>query len=382
MVTKETIEESLEIDEEAIEEKKDTPPLIVIHGAASTKVGFGGETFPRFVYPLQSNNFADRIQQFPIEGSEPTNEDLLIAYWDAILNKLKVDLINTPVLLSLPTANIAECPFRDKAQDYFITELGASKVAVISDPFLSLVGYMPQLKQLTAIIVDIGFSQIRIVPIYNAAILEDHIAQISFGGYFLTAQLGKWLQKQGYEGPPDALFIRDIKENFCEVRSLNAKKEDDQLSFFTYTFNKRDYILGAERWKLPELFFHKGFFSKKVDQCPRSEFEGEKFPLNEITLSNAINFVIKSLDYRIHETLFGNICLTGGGSKFVGLKERLMEELVKQNPKFKDKIKIHKVQNTDLIPFIGASKLSKLNSFQSYWRNEEDYTSGLYDLFL
>ena len=50
MVTKETVEESLEIDEEAIEEKKDTPPLIVIHGAASTKVGFGGETFPRFVY--------------------------------------------------------------------------------------------------------------------------------------------------------------------------------------------------------------------------------------------------------------------------------------------------------------------------------------------
>ncbi|MHA1125317.1 MAG: hypothetical protein ACTSO7_05560 [Candidatus Heimdallarchaeota archaeon] len=382
MVTKETTDKTSESDEEIIEVKKDLPPLIVVHGAASTKVGFGGETFPRFVYPLQSNNMGERIRRFPIESSEPTNEDLLVAYWQAIINKLKVDLTDTPILLSLPTANLTECPFRDIAQDYFITELGASKVAVVSDPFLSLVGYLPQTKQLTALIVDIGFSQIRIVPIYNAAILEDHIAQISFGGYFLTAQLGKWLHQQGYEGPADALFIRDIKENFCEVKSLNAKKSNDKLSFFTYSFNKRDYVLGAERWKLPELFFHKGFFSKKVVQCPRSEFDGAKFPLNEITLSNAINFVINSLNYRIRDTLFQNICLTGGGSKFPGLKERLLEELNMQNPNRKGNIVIHKVENTDLIPFIGASKLSKLESFQSYWRDEEDYTSGLYDLFL
>ncbi|MHA1441302.1 MAG: hypothetical protein ACTSPK_05455 [Candidatus Heimdallarchaeota archaeon] len=382
MVTKETIAETSEIEEETVEDKKDVPPLIVVHGAASTKVGFGGELFPRFVYPLQSNNMGERIKRFPIEGSEPTNEDLLVAYWQAIINKLKVDLTDTPILLSLPTANIAECPFRDKAQDYFITELGASKVAVISDPFLSLVGYLPQVKQLTALIVDIGFSQIRIVPIYNAAILEDHVAQISFGGYFLTAQLGKWLQQQGYEGPADALFVRDIKENFCEVKSLSAKKVNDQLSFFTYSFNKQDFVLGAERWKLPELFFHKGFFSKKVEQCPRSEFEGSRFPLNELTLTNAINFVIQSLDHKLQETLFQNICLTGGGSKFIGLKERLMEELLKSNPRLKGNIKIHKVENTDLIPFVGASKLSKLESFQNYWRNEEDYASGLYDLFL
>ena len=265
MVTKETIAETSEIEEETIEEKKDVPPLIVVHGAASTKVGFGGELFPRFVYPLQSNNMGERIRRFPIEGSEPTNEDLLVAYWQAIINKLKIDLTDTPVLLSLPTANVAECPFRDKAQDYFITELGASKVAVISDPFLSLVGYLPQVKQLTALIVDIGFSQIRIVPIYNAAILEDHVAQISFGGYFLTAQLGKWLQQQGYEGPADALFVRDIKENFCEVKSLSAKKVNDQLSFFTYSFNKQDFVLGAERWKLPELFFHKSCKNGKAE---------------------------------------------------------------------------------------------------------------------
>ncbi|MHA1243811.1 MAG: hypothetical protein ACTSP7_04460 [Candidatus Heimdallarchaeota archaeon] len=59
-----------------------------------------------------------------------------------------------------------------------------------------------------------------------------------------------------------------------------------------------------------------------------------------------------------------------------------MEELLKSNPRLKGNIKIHKVENTDLIPFVGASKLSKLESFQNYWRNEEDYTSGLYDLFL
>ena len=358
------------------------PPVLIIHGASSTKIGFGGERYPRFVYPMQSNDLSQRIRKFPIDGSNITDKELLIAYWEAIFKKLKIDITNNRVLLSLPTANLMKCPFGDFVQDYFIQEFNASEIAIISDPFLALIGYVSYLKELTGLIVDIGFSQIRIVPIFKSAILENHIAQFSFGGYFFTQQLGLWLQKQGYDGPVDALFIRDIKEKFCEVRGFKQAPVEQDKSFFNHTFGKYDFILGSERWKLPELLFYKGFFASKVDFCPRSEFEGEKFNMKEITLSKAIGFVIRSLYSNLQKDMFNNIFLTGGGAKFIGLQERISDELKHLYPEYSKNIRVLKEENTDLIPFKGASKLSILNSFQDYWRTLEDYESGVYRVFL
>ncbi|MFW9924580.1 MAG: hypothetical protein ACFFDW_14965 [Candidatus Thorarchaeota archaeon] len=120
-------------------------PVIIIHGAASTKVGFGGEKFPRFVIPNQSTILSERIKRFPLEGSRPLSEEWIKAFWDGIIAKLKVNLSERKVLLSLPTAHLANCPFRELAQEYFYNDLQAYKIAVVSDPFLSLVNYIPNI---------------------------------------------------------------------------------------------------------------------------------------------------------------------------------------------------------------------------------------------
>ena len=356
-------------------------PVIIVHGAASTKIGFGGELFPREVIPIQSTLLSEKIRRFPLEGSKPTNVDLLKAYWDAIVSKLKVDLSQRKVLLSLPTANLTNSPFRELAIDYFYNNLNAYKIGIVSDPFLSMVGYMPQIKSLTGLIVDIGFSQIRIVPIYQAAILEDHIAQISFGGFALTLTLGSWLQNKGFDGPINSLFLRDIKENFCFVKpfkhSISKTKEDE----INYSIDNYNFQIDSERWKLPELLFFKDFFSKKLEYCPRSDFNGDRYNLKEATLPRIIGFVIKSLNQKLWKPMVENICLTGGGAKFLGLRERLQGELEYLFSEFKN-IKVRTISNTDIIPFIGASKLSELPSFQQYWRTYEDYNEGLFDLFL
>lgn len=357
-------------------------PVIIVHGAASTKVGLGGELYPRFVLPTQSTLLSEKIRSFPLEGSKPTNEELLKAYWEAIITKLDVDLSNRKVLVSLPTANLTECPFRELVLDHFYNELNAYKIGVVSDPFLSLVGYVPQIKTLTALIVDIGFSQIRIVPIFQAAILEDHIAQFSFGGFNLTLTLGTWLQNKGFEGPINSLFLRDIKENFCSVKPFKQTVIDKKEEELTYTIDKYNFQLGSERWKLPELLFFKDYFSKKVEICPRSEFNGNRYQFSDLTLPRAIGFVIKSLHNKLWSSMIGNICLTGGGAKFEGLYQRLKDELQFIFPEFSKQIKIRTIPNTDLTPFIGASKLSELPSFQKYWRTIEDCEEGIYDLFL
>lgn len=363
-------------------QESDKPPLLIIHGASSTKIGFGGEKFPRFVYPDQSTDLSTRIRHFPIKGSEPLNEELLQAYWQSSFKKLNLKPENSKVLISLPTAKLTECPFRDMVQDYFFNQLAVKELSFVSDPFLAMIGFLPKLKKLNAIIVDIGFSQIRIVPILEAAILEDHVAQISFGGFDLTLQLGTWLKNLGYEGPIDALFIRDIKENYCFVRPYNEIIKEQEENIIRYCFDKYEFRLGAERWKLPELFFYKQYFSPKVVSCPRSDYEGNKYDLEENTLSKAISFVIMSLNRAYWEELANNICLVGGGVRFEGLKERITTELMEHLPECKNDIRLLTMQNSDLISFNGASKLSTLKTFQSYWRTKEDYDSGEYDLFL
>ncbi|MGC9779434.1 MAG: hypothetical protein HZR80_09355 [Candidatus Heimdallarchaeota archaeon] len=360
----------------------DLTPVLIIHGASSTKIGICGEKYPRLVFPEQLVDLRTRIRRFPLDGSTPTNEELLKAYWQVSVKKLKINPVHNPILLSLPTAELTECPFRDLVQDYFYDEFLAEKLAVVSDPFLSLVAFVPQIRKLTALIVDIGFSQIRIVPIYQTAILWEHVAQISFGGFELTLQLGTWLQKQGYEGSIDAMFVRDIKENYCYVRNHNQKIADSEDKTISYSIGKDVFKLGSERWKLPELFFFKKFFSEKVESCPRSDFEGNKYDMNEVTLSQAIVYVIKSLNTKLWDEMCGNICLTGGGTKFIGLKKRIEDELKSSMPNQKDSICIHSSQNSDLMPFIGASKLCCLEAFQNYWRSKEDFEIGEYDLFL
>ncbi|MBK5114075.1 MAG: hypothetical protein KGD59_05140 [Candidatus Heimdallarchaeota archaeon] len=364
------------------EEELDLTPALIIHGASSTKIGFCGEKYPRFVFPEQSTDLNVRIRRFPIDGSQTTNEELIKAYWLASVKKLKIDPVRNPILISLPTAELTNSPFRDLVLEYFHKELLAEKVTVFSDPFLSLVAYLPIMKKFTAIIVDIGFSQIRIVPIYQAAILEEHIAQVSFGGLELTLQLGSWLQKQGFEGPIDSMFIRDIKENHCFVKSYKQNMKETDERPITYYIDKYTFSLGSERWKLPELFFFKKFFSEKVTKSPRSDCEGNKYNMKEINLSQAIANVIKSLNIRLWDEFSNNICLTGGGAKFLGLKKRLEEELAILLPECKNSIRILSTAQTDLMPYVGASKLAMLDSIDDYWQTTEDYEIGEYEIFL
>ncbi|NHJ46905.1 MAG: hypothetical protein FK733_03875 [Asgard group archaeon] len=373
---------SEEIIEEEPYDPQEEPPAIIAHGASSTKIGLGGEKFPRYVYPEQSSDLAARIRRFPIDGDKITNEELLRAYWDAGIKQLNLKHNEKALLISLPTADLTICPFRDNAQEYFYNQIENSKIIVVSDPFLSLVGFLPQTRKLTGIIVDIGLSQIRIVPFFEAAIIEESITQVSFGGFELTLQLGTWLQKMGYNGPIDALFVRDIKENYCYVRGKDQVVEETTDNIISYHLGQKSFVLSSERWKLPELLFFKKFFTQKVITTPRSDSEGNKFDLNNLSLSIAIANAIKSMNFRLWPTLCQNICLTGGGAKFPGLKGRLLEELTTLLPDYKKSLKIHTVPEPALMPYIGASKLVMLNSFQKYWRDQEEFTTGEYQLFL
>ena len=104
--------------------------------------------------------------------------------------------------------------------------------------------------------------------------------------------------------------------------------------------------------------------------------------MKEINLSQAIAYVIKSLNIRLWNEFSSNICLTGGGAKFLGLKKRLEDELKILLPECKDSIRILTNTQTDLMPYVGASKLAMLESISDYWQTAEDFDLGEYEIFL
>lgn len=359
---------------------KNDSPVIIIHGAGATKIGYCGEKFPRFVIPEQSINLQEEIKQFPLYDSEILNLDELHNSWQIILEKLQVDLLNQPILLSLPSPKITENPLTQHIREFFFEELQASRLAIVTDAFLSLIGYLPILKQLTGIIVDFGFSQIRVAPIHQGAVIEEHVAQIACGGLSLTKQLGKWLEEQGYQGPLNSLLLREIKENFCFVRPFGKKIIEEEEESFNYTFEGQKFTLTDERWKLAELLFYKKFFAEKVLMSPRMESTGTKIPKKEFTLARIIGTVIRSLPNSLWDDLFTNICLSGGGANFDGMVKRLEEELKHLYPK--QKIQTLYGTYPALKSFLGASKLTQIPAFQNYWMTKKSYEEGNYNLFI
>jgi actin-related protein len=362
--------------------QRNHPPLLIIHGTANTKIGFGDEKYPRFVIPEQPLDLTERIHQFPLNKNGDYNKEKLTAFWEKILRKASIDVREQSILLSHPSYQLYDKDFRSLVMEYFFEQEGVEKIAIVSDPFLSLVGNISTVNSLSSIIVDLGFSGTRIVPINQGSILKDHVADFKFGGYHLTVQLSKWLKEQGYSGRKDALFIRELKENFCYVRPFGEKIEIDDEDYIYYNIDDYQFKLGAELWKIPELFFFKDILLNKMVSCPRSTSEGKDYPISEITLTKAIGFVIQSLNPILWAEMFKSICITGGGAMFQGFFKRLQAELQRSYPQYKEKIKLHSLSPTNLSSFYGASKLSMLESFSSYWTTREDYEEGLSDIFL
>jgi len=66
----------------------------------------------------------------------------------------------------------------------------------------------------------------------------------------------------------------------------------------------------------------------------------------------------------------------------LGLKKRLGDELAILLPECGNNIRILSTAQTDLMPYVGASKLAKLDSIDDYWQTNEDFGIGEYEIFL
>ena len=296
--------------------------------------------------------------EYPIQQCIIKDWDNMEKIWNyGIFNQLRANPLKNPILL-------IDSPFysnkdREKIVKIMFDKFNAQKLYIANDALLSLYAS----NRTTGIVLDIGYSVIRAIPIHNGRILHHAIKKLDFGGLDLTEQMKKKIEEKGYINK-DIDIINNIKEKKCyvatnyeneimfnELNKLNEINESNELP-------TGDIItLNAEYFAVPEILFKPSLIGL--------ECQG----IHEIIQESFMN-----CDVNIQKELFTNIVLSGGSSLFNGLENRLTIEL--RNLTKLDDIKViaPSKKQTNLSWFGGYMLTFEINN-ENMWITREEYNN-------
>jgi actin len=350
-------------------------------GEFSSKIGYASENEPRntfytLVGEPKYNNIEMEYQKQYYVGNE-------------VASSIGLYKIHHPIKIG----RIDDWGFFEKILDYvfYMLRIEPSSVNVLYayHPLLSteekrrlfelffdkyqVMGFYPILDSLltmysggfqTGLVIEMGASSTRIVPIYQGYILSHAIEVIQIGGTILDSFMFDQLQNAGFS--TDSSVRREIgrvlKERSCFV-SLDYNEDISHVKKKEYRLPDGDMIeLGVERFKVPELLFKPGLFN-----------------LEEKALHTAILDVISKCDVDTRSELLENIFLSGGSSVIPQLEIRLQNELeigLEQRGFSMRTPRIIAPKQRFFSCWIGGSILSNLPGFQNSWVKRPQYYKG------
>jgi actin-related protein len=174
----------------------------------------------------------------------------------------------------------------------------------------------------TGMVVDIGHTVSMITPIYQGFLLREHVVDTVTGSLYVTAALRRLLEDMARSSAnysdyakiaTDPKAIEYIKQNFCQVRPNPKDKKTPRE--WQYRRKGLKVSLGTVTWSAPEVLFDPSLIG-----------------IGDMGLIDAVVESIEQTDMTIRRELSNDIVLTGGGSLFLGLRERFEYELKRRLP--------------------------------------------------
>ena len=268
----------------------------------------------------------------------------------------------------------------------------------------------------TALVVDVGASQVSAIPVVDGFVLRKGIHTQPNGGdavsrallWGLTHEMGEknksgWLadslvpqflvkSKQPVDpGMPAQATLRDdrlqatapsfrmyktmellndFKEAVCQV--LEAPWDESQAAarptkMYEFPDGTND-AFGPLRFKAPEAILTPSLYADKTDVLPARD------NLTYMGLTDLILQATKAVDVDARASMFSNIVCVGGGTLLPGFMDRLSYELSVAAPS--QRIRIHSPGNyTERrhSTWLGGSILASLGTFHQLWISKQEY---------
>ncbi|MHA1412591.1 MAG: actin, cytoplasmic 2 [Promethearchaeota archaeon] len=296
---------------------------------------------------------------YPIEKGRIIDWTSFEKILDYIFYNLRVD----PTLVNVLFAIHPLFPEGDlnKLFEVFLEQYQCNAFYPVLDSMLTLYSGGFQ----TGLVVEIGDSITRIVPIYESYKLDHAIRILDIGGRTLTRYMEKIMGEIGFstESSIQRELVRVLKEKACFV-SLDYKADLKRSEQYAKTYSLPDgstIVLSKERFQVPELLFN------------------PTLDLEEDPIQKAIIDVIEACDIDIRPKLLSNIFLSGGSSMYPNIKSRLYQELEFELARRKKKsmpIKIIAPRERVFSVWVGGSILAMIPEFANNWITREQYVQN------
>ena len=411
---------------EAILSKPDfvsNPQIIILDiGECLTKVGFGGEKEPRFIFDsilyYDENNksfiqksdyletkrtiksqveiFDEAGSNFNLEAGEcflnhvfealevnPENKSIVIlekSYKNNYVEYLygRKDVINNTTLSEEIREKLREKKRieyvnydkyvnfpRRKITTLLFDSFKIARIYFSNGELLSLYTN----KVVTGLVVNIGAKTTRIIPVFEGFIVTHAISVRDVGTEQVLDSIKESLDinqivsdKSNHLQYLANKRIRLASEEFCYISlDLSSEKErsldDGKLQKHINLFNDKYVVFDQLRFLATESLF-------KKEELSTTRKKG--------TLAEAIIETVQKCDIDLVTPLFGSILLTGGGTLYEGMEERLKAELITKVPKqigFNIISKPNRLNSS----WTGGSILCSLKTFNKLWVTKEEY---------
>lgn len=272
----------------------------------------------------------------------------------------------------------------------------------------------------TALVIDIGASNLSVAAVHDGMILKKSITRSHLGGDYLSSQVRSMLASNHppititphylvkskervlpgepanavlkkfdqFEKPPQDTYRRYQEEKTClEFKEISLQAWNQQIPFrgqgestirdqdphpFEFPNGYNQIFSPAERVRIVETLFDA--------QChipaPSGSYDAQHFPAPEQnqTIPGLVKMCINQCDVDLRPLLLASVVITGGGSLIKTLPERVQSELTKAHPSTKVRVNAAGMPvERKFGSWIGGSIVASLGTFHQMWISKKEY---------
>ncbi|KAJ5894447.1 hypothetical protein N7495_006138 [Penicillium taxi] len=323
-------------------------------------------------------------------------------------------LADSPLLMTEPGWNPAKA--REKTIEIAMEKWGSPAFYLARSGVLSAFAS----GKASALVIDIGASNISITPVFDGLILKRGVQHSPLGGDYISSQIRALLKRNSPQpititphylissktaveaGQPPQAKYKNLSADKAPDASYRALLEERTLAEFkecvvqvwpgptklsatgpngvlnedlARTSPPRPFefpdgynqVFGADRFRAVESLFD----AKAAIPDPDSPFPA---PTQAQTIPELVKASLSGVDVDIRPHLLANVVVTGGSSLLYGFTERLNQELVALFPGPRVRISAPgNITERRFGSWIGGSILASLGTFHQMWISKKEY---------